>query len=240
LRENRLSALVADQRREIGRAGAGNSEDFVNIGVDVILGYAAGGFGIYAFRAKTMIPLRVAATCGCALGLAYGALRGAQPTIIVNALMLALNVWRLLEMRRLIRDSGTAAHVDPSRPDGYDWLKPFMHRVELPAGHVLFRKGEVGAEAFLIGEGEVHIPEYDATVRPGDLLGEIGLLATENKRSATAVCRTPVRAWRVSYYELKELCLQNPQFCLHLATVIVRRFEHNLRHARREVEAPAA
>jgi len=218
---------------------ANNSGEFVNIGVDVILGYAAGGFGIYAFRAKTMIPLRVAATCGCALGLAYGAIRGAQPTIIVNVVMLALNLWRLAEMRRLIADSGAAAGADPSRPEGYDWLKPFMYRVELPAEHVLFRKGDVGAEAFLIGDGEVHIPEYDAVVRPGDLLGEIGLLATDNKRSATAVCRTPVRAWRVSYYELKELCLQNPQFCLHLATVIVRRYEHNLRHAHREVEAPA-
>ena len=45
----------------------------MSIGVDELLGYAAGGFGIYAFRAKTMIPLRIAATCGCALGLAYGA-----------------------------------------------------------------------------------------------------------------------------------------------------------------------
>ena len=211
----------------------------MNIGVDVLLGYAAGGFGIYAFRAKTMIPLRIAATCGCALGLAYGVIRDAQPTIIVNALMLALNLWRLEEMRRLIADSGAAAGTDPSRPDGYDWLKPFMNRVELPTGRVLFRKGEVGAEAFPIGEGEVHIPEYDATVRPGDLLGEIGLLATDNKRSATAVCRTSVRAWRVSYHELKELCLQDPQFCLHLATVIVRRFEHNLRYARREPETVA-
>ena len=82
-----------------------------------------------------------------------------------------------------------------------------MRRNELPAGHVLFRKGEVGAEAFLIGSGEVHIPEYDALVRPGDLLGEIGLLATDNLRSATAVCRTPVRAWRVSYQELIELLI---------------------------------
>ena len=97
----------------MGRASAGNSGDFVNIGVDVILGYAAGGFGIYAFRAKTMIPLRVAATCGCGLGLAYGALRGAQPTIIVNALMLALNLWRLVEMRRLIAD--LAPRPEPTR-----------------------------------------------------------------------------------------------------------------------------
>lgn len=210
----------------------------MDINIGEIIGYAAGGFGIYAFRSKTMIPLRIAATCGCALGLAYGALRGAETAIIVNAVMLALNFWRLIEMRRLIQDSGTAAHVDPTRPDGYDWLKPFMHRVELPAGRVLFHKGDVGTEAFLIGSGEVHIPEYDAVVRPGDLLGEIGLLTTDNRRTATAVCRTPVRAWRVSYHELKELCLQNPQFCLHLATLIVRRYEHNLRHSRREAPAP--
>ncbi len=131
--------------------GKGGESDFsngdlVNIGIDEILGYAAGGFGVYAFRARTMIPLRVAATCGCALGLAYGAVRGAQPTIIVNALMLALNLWRLVEMRRLVRDSGAAAQVDPSRPEGYDWLKPFMHRIELPAGHVPLRnRGRGGA-----------------------------------------------------------------------------------------------
>jgi CRP/FNR family transcriptional regulator, cyclic AMP receptor protein len=212
----------------------------VNIGFDTILVCAAGGCGIYAFRAKTIIPLRIAAIFGCAFYLADGVVTAAAPTIIVNAIMLALNLWRLVEMRHLIRDSDAAAQVDPSRPEGFEWLEPFMHRVNLPAGHVLFRKGEVGAEAFVIGSGEVHIPEYDALVRPGDLLGEIGLLATDNLRSATAVCRTPVRAWRVSYYELKELCLQNPQFCLHLATVIVRRYEHNLRHSRREVEAPAA
>ena len=212
----------------------------MNIGFDKILVCAAGGFGIYAFRAKTIIPLRVAATCGCALCLAYGAVRRAAPTIFVNALMLALNLWRLVEMRRLsaIRSGGAGRPVAAGRLT--TGSKPFMHRIELPAGHVLFRKGEVGAEAFLIGSGEVHIPEYDALVRPGDLLGEIGLLATGNLRTATAVCRTPVRAWRVSYQELKELCLENPQFCLHLATVIVRRYEHNLRHSRREVEAPAA
>jgi hypothetical protein len=153
--------------------------------------------------------------------------------------MLALNLWWLLELLRLIRDSGTAAQTDPSRPKNYNWLKPSMHRIELLAGHALSRMGEVEAEAFLIGSGEVHVIEYGALVRPGDLLREIGLLATDNPRTATAVCRTPMRAWRVSDQELKELCLQNPQFCLYLATVIARHYEHNLRHTRREVEAPA-
>ena len=57
--------------------GEGNSGDLVSTNVGEIIGYVAGGFGVYAFRAKTMIPLRIAATCGCAFSLAYGALRGA-------------------------------------------------------------------------------------------------------------------------------------------------------------------
>lgn len=212
----------------------------MSISVSTILVYAAGGFGIYAFRARTIIPLRIAAICGCAFYVADGVVATSTPTVIVNAVMLALNLWRLIEMRRLIADSGAAARADPALPSSYEWLKPFMHRVDLPAGHVMFRRGEVGEAAFLIGDGEVHILEYDATVRPGDLLGEIGLLTAENRRSATAVCRTPVRAWRVSYHELRELCLEDPQFCLHLATLIVRRFEHNLKHsARRGAEASA-
>ena len=205
-----------------------------------LLEYLAGAFGIYAFRAKTMIPLRVAATAACACGLAGGIAHVAGPTILVNAVMLPLNLWLLIEMRHLIRDSAAAAE-SASRPSGYDWLKPFMQRVEFPAGHVLFRKGDVGAEAFLVGSGEVHIPEHDAVVRSGDLLGEIGLLTTGNRRTATAVCRTSVRAWRISYDDMKQLCMQNPEFSLHLAEVIVRRYEANLRRAHPEPrEAPAA
>jgi len=74
----------------------------------------------------------------------------------------------------------------------------------------------------------VGIPEHDAAVGAGGLLGEIGLLTEGHVRTASAICRTDVRAWKISFAELEQLCLQDPQFCLHLARVIVQRYQANL------------
>ena len=187
-------------------------------------GWIACVLEVYAFQEKTMIPLRVAAVFACLFGFAYGYLTHTYPSMAVSVALLPLNLWRLKELRRLIADSGASA----IRQSGYEWLRPFMHRADFPAGHVLFRKGEVGDAAFLIGAGDVRIPEHDATVGAGGLLGEIGLLTEGHVRTASAICRTEVRAWRISFGELEQLCLQNPQFCLHMARIIVQRYQANL------------
>jgi CRP/FNR family cyclic AMP-dependent transcriptional regulator len=197
-------------------------------------GWIACVLEVYAFQEKTMIPLRVAAVFACLFGFAYGYLSHAYPSMAVSVALLPLNLWRLKELRRLIADSGASA----IRQTGYEWLRPFMHRADFPAGHVLFRKGEVGGEAFLIGAGDVHIPEHGARVGAGGLLGEIGLLTEGHVRTASAICRTDVRAWKISFAELEQLCLQDPQFCLHIARVIVQRYQANLQNTAAAGAAP--
>jgi CRP/FNR family cyclic AMP-dependent transcriptional regulator len=187
-------------------------------------GWASAAFAVYAFHAKTMIPLRVAAVSACVLGLVWSLSRGNYPNVVANSILLPLNLLRLTEMRKLIVD----AKASSERPKGYEWLKPFMHPVEFAAGQAMFRKGDIGAEAFLVGSGEIAIPEHNATVGPGALIGEIGLLTNGNRRTASAVCTSDVRAWKVGFDELEQLCLQNPEFCLHMARIIVRRYEANL------------
>ena len=199
-------------------------------------GWIAGILELYAFQEKTMIPLRVAAVFACVFGFAYGYLSHAYPSMAISLALLPVNLWRLKELRRLIADSGAA--VD--RPSHYEWLRPFMHRADFPAGHVLFRKGEVGEAAFLIGAGEVHIPEHDATVGAGGLLGEIGLLSAGHVRTASAVCRTDIRAWKISFDELEQLCLQDAKFCLHMARVIVQRYQANLQGSAQRASAAIA
>jgi hypothetical protein len=182
---------------------------------------------IYAFQEKTMIPLRVAAVFACVFGFIYGYLSHAYPSMAVSLVLLPVNLWRLKELRRLIADSGAAV----GGPSHYEWLRPFMHRADFRAGHVLFHKGDVGEAAVLIGAGEVHIPEHDATVGAGGLLGEIGLLSAGHVRTASAICRTDVRAWKISFDELEQLCLQDSKFCLHMARIIVQRYQANLQNS---------
>lgn len=200
-------------------------------------GWIASILEVYAFQEKTMIPLRIAAVFACLFGFAYGYLSHAYPSMAVSIALLPLNLWRLKELRRLIADSGASAIRSSFH---YEWLRPFMHRADFPAGHVLFRKGEVGDEAFLIGAGEVHIHEYNATVGAGGLLGEIGLLTAGHVRTASAICRTDVRAWQISYAELEQLCLQDSKFCLNMARVIVQRYQANLQIAAASAAAAVA
>ena len=196
-------------------------------------GWIAALLAIYAFQAKTMVPLRTAATFATAFGFVYAATRGALPNMLVNGVLFVLNLRRLIEMRRLVAD----ARLADERPSGFEWLKPFMRRVEFPEGHVLFRRGEVGEEAYLLGSGEVFVAEHAGLAKAGDMIGEIGLLTGGHRRTASAICRTPVRAWAANYRELEALCLQNPEFCWHLTRIIVRRYEANLA-APAEVLAP--
>ena len=189
-----------------------------------VIGWGAAGLAIYSFHARTMIPLRVAAIAGCAFALTFSYYRGNTPTVVANAILLPLNIVRLAQMRRLIADARTAMET----PDNFNWLRPFMQKVEFDAGATIFRKGDAGAEAYLIGSGEVRVQEHNAVVSGGALLGEIGLLTREHRRTASAIAATHVRAWRISYDDLNQLCLQNPAFCLHMARVIVQRYEANL------------
>ena len=64
----------------------------------------------------------------------------------------------------------------------------------LPAGHVLMREGEPGAEAFVVlaGEAEVVIcGQVIASVRPGESVGEMALI-DGGPRTATVVAKTPL------------------------------------------------
>ena len=103
-----------------------------------------------------------------------------------------------------------------------------MNQVDFRAGETIFSKGDVGDHAYLIGSGAVRVPEHDAQAMEGALLGEMGLLTRDNRRTASAIAASQVRAWRISYKDLEQLCLQNPAFCLHMARIIVQRYEANL------------
>lgn len=191
--------------------------------VDVI-GWLSAAISIYTFYARTMVPLRIAAIVGCIFALLFAYFRENTQTMVANAILLPLNVVRLIQMRRLIADARMAVNA----PADYDWLRPFTHKVDFRAGDPLFHKGEIGNAAYLVGSGEVLVPEHNAVVTNGALLGEIGLLTSGHRRTASAIAKTDVRAWRISYDDLEQLCMQDPAFCLHMARVIVHRYEANL------------
>ena len=186
-------------------------------------GIAAALASLYAAYSKTMIPLRWAAIAANALAVVYGALHGTYPTLIVNAILLPTNAWRLYAMLRLIRGIEEAIKGDLDA----DWLLPYARPKSFKAGDVMLARGDYATAAYYVISGEVEIPDIGATLGKGTLLGEIGLFAPDGRRNATVRCKTDVEAAVLDYDRFTELYFQNPRFGFRLLHLIVARLQNS-------------
>lgn len=188
-----------------------------------LVGYAAAAASLYAANSKTIIPLRFAAIIANVLVIAYAFSRGTYPSLLLNAILLPLNAFRLRSMIKLIHDVDAAAQGDMN----VKWLLDYMSPKDFAAGDILVRRGEIANEAFYVISGEVEIVEIQKTVGSGTLLGEIGLFVDDGRRIMTARCKTDVRAATITYDKFKELYFQNPQFGFYLLRLVVARMHSN-------------
>jgi CRP/FNR family transcriptional regulator, cyclic AMP receptor protein len=94
--------------------------------------------------------------------------------------------------------------------------------VRLPAGSVLCREGEAGAEFFVLESGTVAVQvggSQVATLGPGDFFGELALLDA-GPRTATVVAETEVHVLVVSRQEFGGLLDQEPQLAVRMLPAI--------------------
>jgi len=187
------------------------------------VGVAAAAASLYAAHAKTIIPLRAAAIVANLLAMGYSYMHGTYPTFVLNAMLLPLNAWRLLQMLKLIRDISTAIERDMN----VDWLLRYMRPKRYKANDVMMERGEYATEAFYVVSGEVEIVEINRIHGAGTLLGEIGLFTPNGRRTMTVRCKTGVQAATIGYDQVKELYFQNPQFGFRLLHLIVARLLSN-------------
>jgi hypothetical protein len=184
-----------------------------------VLGLAAGALVLATFYLKTMIPLRVVAITSNIAFAAYGMLAGAIPIVILHCLLLPLNVLRLYQMRVLIRRVKHAARGDLS----LDMMVPYMNLRTLPAGTRLFARGDYADEVFLVMKGRVRVEGKGALVKPGQLVGEMGLFTEAQRRTDGAICETEVEVASVSEDRIWELFYQNPEFGAYLLRLVMQR-----------------
>ncbi|QGM97049.1 Crp/Fnr family transcriptional regulator [Methylocystis parvus] len=196
------------------------------------IGYLAAAANVFVFVSNTMIPLRIAAIAANALFAAYFFLKGYYPLFALNAFMAPINMFRLRQMRRLITDVRDATQQASGGEFDYEWLRPYMKPLKLPAGVTLHRKGDLSEEAYVIVKGDILLLEPDVTLKPGAFFGEMGLFTEENRRTASVMAATDVELLCVRYDELLELAAQNPQFGFYLMKLMMQRMQHNVELAR--------
>ncbi len=102
--------------------------------------------------------------------------------------------------------------------------------VVVPAGQTLFKQGDRGTSLYLLvaGQIEVHVevqgggsPYHLATVGPGSMLGEVGLLI-DVPRTASAVAHTEAELWEIPRSTFEAAIDQGRQWSSALLLSIAR------------------
>jgi CRP/FNR family cyclic AMP-dependent transcriptional regulator len=188
-----------------------------------ILGYAAAGTVFATFCMTTMMPLRILAVASNLLFGAYGFLAELPPILILHSILFPINVYRLVQIQLLIRQIGAAMGSGIS----FKNLLPLMTRRIVPAGTVLFRKGDTADRLYYVSKGKLRVEEIGKELGPGEVIGEIGLFTADRKRTASIVCQSECELYELGESDAKELYFQNPSFAFALLQLIVARLIEN-------------
>lgn len=188
-----------------------------------ILGYAASAAVLATFCMSTMIPLRVVALGSNVLFCAYGYFDHLYPVLVLHAILFPVNLLRLVQFYRLVQDVRDAHREDLPIQS----LLPYMTERNLSAGETLIRKGDKADQLYFLVNGTLEIPEFGKTLEPGMVLGEIGVFARNQERTATIICRTDCRLYALSESKAKQLFFQDSSFGFAVMQLIINRLLEN-------------
>lgn len=199
----------------------------VNINMANMFALIGAVFFVATLLTQTMVPLRIANMVGCACYVGFGALAGDVKTFLLYLLLLPINAVRLRQMLTLVKKARTATRGDTSM----EWLKPFMTDRKYRKGDILMKKGEAANEMLLTVTGKFRVIEINVELPPGRLMGELGFLTPDNRRTATIECIEDGRVLAISYEKLLEIYFQNPQFGYYFLVLTSKRLLENLARA---------
>jgi Cyclic nucleotide-binding domain len=181
-------------------------------------------FFVATLLMQTMVPLRVANMAGCTFFATFGALSGNVATFLLYLLLLPINAVRLRQMLKLVKKARDATQGDMSM----EWLKPFMTERRYRRGDTLFKKGDAAAEMFLTVTGKFLVTEIGVELLPGRLMGELGFLTPNNRRTGTVECIEDGQVLTITYERLLEIYFQSPQFGYYFLVLTSQRLLENI------------
>jgi len=179
---------------------------------------------VVTLMVRTIVPLRVIGIISMVFFIAYGALAGAITTFLLYLLSLPINVIRLRQMLTLVKKARLSAQGDLSM----DWLRPFMTPRKYKKGDILFEKGDIAKEMFYTISGNFLIKEIGIELPPGRILGELGFIDPNNKRTATVESLENGEVLTITYDRLLELYFQNPEFGYYFLRLTTERLMQNI------------
>ena len=89
------------------------------------------------------------------------------------------------------------------------------------------RKGESADRLYYLVNGALEVTEFNKVLMPGAIVGEIGVFAVNQLRTATVVCRTDCSLLELVGHKAKQLYFQDRSFSFAVLQVIIARLIEN-------------
>ncbi len=204
------------------------------------LGYVFGFIGaalmVASYLMKSMLPLRLVALAANVFLVVYAVQGGSWPTVVLYLAMIPINVKKVVQIKKLIRA------IENAKADTHvsEWLLPHMTRRQAKAGTTLWSRGDKATEMLYVESGSLRLVEHDETIPAGAIVGEIGMFAPDNRRTATIVCATDCTLYSLSADGMAQLYFQNPKLGFHVMRLIVARLMHDADLASKRAAAQQA
>ena len=190
-------------------------------------------FFVATLLTRTMVPLRISNILSGVFFVGFGALSHDVKTFLLYLLMIPINALRLRQMLTLVKKARTATQGDSSM----EWLKPFMTERKYRKGDILCKKGDRAEEMYLTVTGKFLIKEINLEVPPGTLIGELGFLTPDNRRTATMACIEDAQVLSITYEKLLEIYFQNPEFGYYFLVLTSQRLLDNNARLQKVIDA---
>ena len=197
--------------------------DLVNSGASLFI--------VATASTKTMVPLRILAIVTNCILVAFYGVTHAWLLLAFQAIALPINSYRLYQMFVLIGNVREAIRGHTSM----DWLKPFMSERHFK-GDILFAKGEIADEMFCTVSGRYLLAELGIELQTGQVVGELGFLAPDNRRTATLECVEGGKVLSITYEQVEQLYYQNPTFGFYFLRLSTERLFDNISRLEGELE----
>ena len=196
-----------------------------------IAGYIASILVASTFYMKTMLPLRIFAIGSNVAFMTYGYFGHLYPVLILHLFLFPLNIIRLRQIRKLIKDVRGAVEGEFS----LEWLTPYMSKTSYKKGTNIFVKGDQADKMFYIHDGRIRLTDINGLVQTkllerGSVLGEIGIFAPDGRRTATAIADEDTDVYSIDEDKIIQLYYQNPRLAFYLVKLITQRLIENLTH----------
>lgn len=182
------------------------------------LGWFAAALVLTSFYLKTISSLRLMAATSNVAFIIYALKTGMAPVLVLHALLLPLNLYRLLQHRRFRRRLRQASAGNAGKI-----LMPHMRQTWLPAGSILFRKDDPSDKLYYIIDGRVALTDRLEARGAGELLGVMGVFTQDQKRLDTAIANTDLHIGVISTEEVREILIDEPELGKCLLQIISER-----------------